>query len=202
MKNFTTTNFYFLLNNFCKINESVLQLWADVLRSVPDSRLMLLADLGTHRQRTIDFLAEQGIRSDRISFSSLLPRAEYLKLYHQIDIALDTVPYNGHTTSLDCFWMGVPVVTLVGQTVVGRAGLSQLTNMSLTELIAHEPEGYVQIARNLAADIPRLIHLRQTLRDRFKASPLMNGSRFAQNLEAAYREIWQRWCAADADVIS
>ena len=67
------------------------------------------------------------------------PRPQYLELYHGIDVGLDTFPYNGHTTSLDSFWMGVPVVTLVGQTVVGRAGLSQLTNLGLPELVGHTP---------------------------------------------------------------
>jgi predicted O-linked N-acetylglucosamine transferase (SPINDLY family) len=92
--------------------------------------------------------------------------------------------------------MGVPVVTLVGKTVVGRAGLSQLTNLGLPELIADTPYKYVEIATTLAADLPRLRDLRQTLRDRMQSSPLMDGPRFARGMESAYRAIWQRWCAA------
>ena len=90
--------------------------------------------------------------------SSWLSRrdAKYLQTYHRIDIGLDTWPYNGHATSLDSFWMGVPVITLVGRTVVGRAGLSQLTNLGLAELIGHTPDEYVQIATELAGDLPRL----------------------------------------------
>jgi predicted O-linked N-acetylglucosamine transferase (SPINDLY family) len=128
-----------------------------------------------------------------VTFLSKQPRPRYLSYYGGIDIALDTVPYNGHTTSLDAFWMGVPVVTLVGSTVVGRAGLSQLTNLGLPELVAFEPEQYVQIAAELAQDQPRLNALRSSLRARMMASPLMDGPRFARNVEAAYRKIWQRW---------
>ena len=93
--------------------------------------------------------------------------------------------------------MGVPVVTLVGQTVVGRAGLSQLTNLGLPELIAASPEQYVRIVAELALDLPRLGHLRATLRDRMQSSALMNAPRFARNIEAAYREMWRRWCVRD-----
>ena len=113
-------------------------------------------------------------------------------------MGLDTFPYNGHTTSIDSFWMGVPVITLVGKTPVGRAGISQLSNLGLPELIAQTPEQYVQIAADLAKDLPRLAELRSTLRTRMQSSPLMDGPRFARNMEAAYREIWRKWCAGGA----
>ncbi len=91
--------------------------------------------------------------------------------------------------------MGVPVVSLAGQTAVGRGGVSILSNVGLPELIARTPEQYVRIAVELAQDLPRLSELRGTLRDRMQASPLMNAPRFARNMEAAYRDMWQRWCA-------
>jgi len=118
-----------------------------------------------------------------------------LELFHGIDIGLDTIPYNGHTTSLDALWMGVPVVTIVGNTVVGRAGLCQCNNLGLPDLVAQSPDQFVRIAIELASDLPRLTHLRQTLRDRMQRSPLMDATRFAKNVEAAYRTMWQRWCA-------
>jgi len=90
--------------------------------------------------------------------------------------------------------MGVPVITLVGKTVVGRAGLGQLTNLGLTDLIAHTPEQFVRIVTDLATDRPRLTKLRATLRQRMKDSPLMNTGRFARNIEAVYRTIWRNWC--------
>src|SRR4029453_10896622 len=92
--------------------------------------------------------------------------------------------------------MGVPVVTMIGQTVVGRAGLSQLSNLGLPELIAHSPDEFVRIAAGLAGDLDRLKLLRQTLRDRMQKSPLMDAPRFARNIEAAYRTMWRRWCAS------
>jgi predicted O-linked N-acetylglucosamine transferase (SPINDLY family) len=183
------------LNKFFKLNESVLALWARVLREVENSRLLILAQPGGHRRRTLDRLAREGIASTRVEFSPPQPRLEYLKLYHRIDLGLDSFPYNGHTTSLDSFWMGVPVVTLAGQTVVGRGGLSQLTNLGLPELIARTPEQYVRLAAELAGDLPRLAELRRTLRGRMEASALMDAPRFARNIEAAYRQMWRDWCA-------
>ena len=106
------------------------------------------------------------------------------------------MPYNGHTTSLDSLWMGVPVVTLVGATVVGRAGLGQLTNLGLPELIAHTTDEYVRIAATLAANRERLRHLRSTLRERMARSALMDSGAFARHIEDAWRGMWQRWCAA------
>lgn len=182
------------LNNFCKVNPPVLKIWAQVLKAVDRSRLTLMAGEGTHRQRTLDLLTEEGIVGDRVTFVARQTRPQYLKYYHDIDIGIDTVPYNGHTTSLDSFWMGVPVVTLVGPTVVGRAGLCQLMNLGLPELVARSPEQFVDIAAGLASDLSRLSGLRTTLRDRLRASPLMNAPRFARNIEAAYREMWRRWC--------
>src|SRR5439155_21893762 len=153
-----------------------------------------LADEGSHRERMFDFFEREGITRDRITVLGKQPREKYLALYHQIDIGLDTFPYNGHTTSLDAYWMGVPVVTLVGPTVVGRAGLSQLTNLGQHDLIAETPDQYITIAAILARNLERLSHLRQTLRPKMQSSPLMDAPRFARGIEQAYRTMWQRWC--------
>ncbi len=186
------------LNNFCKVNDSVLKLWAQVVKAVDGSRLLLLAPGGSVRERTLDLLELEGVKRDRVTFVARQPRPRYLELYHRIDIALDTFPYNGHTTSFDALWLGVPVVTLVGATPVGRAGLSLLVNLGLPELVAKTQQEFVSIAVALAGDLPRLGALRATLRDRLQASPLMNAPRFAQMVEAAYREMWRRWCEVQA----
>jgi predicted O-linked N-acetylglucosamine transferase (SPINDLY family) len=183
------------LNYFCKINEGVISLWSRVLHAVNDSRLLLLSKEGGHRERALKDFERFGIAADRIDWFKPAPRAQYLAAYHRIDLGLDSVPYNGHSTSLDSFWMGAPVVTLVGSRVVGRAGLSQLTNLGLPELIGFSPEHFVRIAVGLAQDPARLSELRSTLRDRMRASPLMDAPRFTRNIEAAYREMWRRWCA-------
>jgi protein O-GlcNAc transferase len=181
------------LGNFCKVSERVLRLWARALREVKDSRLVLLTGFGSHRERTLEVFEREGIESGRVDFVETRPRKEYLELYQGLDIVLDTFPYNGHTTSLDSLWMGVPVVSLAGETPVSRAGLSQLTNVGLPELAAHSEEDYVRIAVELAGDLPRLAQLRSTLRDRMKRSVLMDASRFASSIEAAYRAMWKAW---------
>jgi len=182
------------LSNFCKLNEQVLRLWARVLRAVERSRLLLLAPPGSHRQRVRELFGAEGVAAERIAFEPIRPRAEYLAIYHRIDLGLDPFPYNGHSTSLDSLWMGVPVVTMPGRTVVGRAGVSQLHTLGLPELIARNTEHYVQLATALARDLPRLAELRATLRQRMQHSPLMEIQRFARNVEAAYRQMWRRWC--------
>jgi predicted O-linked N-acetylglucosamine transferase (SPINDLY family) len=188
------------LNNFCKVNAPVLELWAAVLSAVDGSRLILLSSEGTHRQHTGEVLERAGVERQRVSFVAKLPRPRYLEQYHGIDIALDTFPYNGHTTGLDALWMGVPTVTLVGRRAVGRAGLCFLSHLGLTELAAGTPEQYVGIAMELAGDLPRLRGLRASLRDRLRASPLMDAPRFGRNVEAAYREIWRLWCVSDGGI--
>jgi predicted O-linked N-acetylglucosamine transferase (SPINDLY family) len=186
------------LGNFCKINPTVLSLWAQVLRQMENSRLLLLAPPGSHRQRTVDQLRGLGIDAGRVEFAPRQSRRAYLELYHRIDVGLDTFPYNGHTTSLDSFWMGVPVVSLVGQTVVSRAGWCQLSNLGLTELAANTAEQFVKIAAELAHDLPRLAALRSTLRGRMERSPLMDAPKFARSIEAAYRLMWRKWCETNS----
>jgi predicted O-linked N-acetylglucosamine transferase (SPINDLY family) len=169
------------LNNPCKLTDRTLTMWSAVLREVAQARLLLMTPAGNARQNLARRMERQGIDMQRVGFVPFQPRADYLRTYHQIDLGLDTFPYNGHTTSLDSLWMGVPVVTRVGETAVGRGGLSQLVNLGLGEL---------------AADRTRLAHLRQGLRSRMEQSPLTDGARFARNAEAAYRQMWQAWCAA------
>ena len=177
------------LNNFCKISDDTLRRWGQVMARLPSSRLILLAASGRHRQRVLDRLAQYDIAAERIEFVGFQPRWQYLQTYQRIDICLDTLPYNGHTTSLDAYWMGVPVVSRVGASVVGRAGWSQLNNLGLAELAAFDDPSFIDIAVGLATDWSRLKHLRRTLRSRLEASPLMDGGRFAAAFEALYRRI-------------
>jgi protein O-GlcNAc transferase len=182
------------LNNFCKVTAPTLALWARVLNALPDSRILIMARPGKHRQRVLDQLAEKSVKASRIEFIDFQPRDQYLKTYHQIDLGLDTIPYNGHTTSLDSFWMGVPVVTRVGQTVVGRAGLSQLHNLDLLELAAFNDDEFVEIGVKLAGDLPRLASLRSNLRERLQRSPLCDAVLFTRHVESAFRQMWRDWC--------
>jgi predicted O-linked N-acetylglucosamine transferase (SPINDLY family) len=179
------------LNNFCKVGDGVLALWSRLLTAVPDSRLVLLSPDGIHRRQVLEKL---GVEPARVEFVTRMSRGRYLQTHHRFDIVLDTFPSNGHTTSLDALWMGVPVVTLRGQTAVGRGGASILSNVGLTEFIAENPEQYLSIAVGLAGDLPKLGELRSSLRTRIERSPLMNARQFAADIEAAYRQMWRNWC--------
>ena len=183
------------LNNFSKVTDKALMVWCALLRATPNSRLLLHAGEGAHRQRTLDLLEQEGIAGERLNFAGFMSPLEYFALYREIDIGLDPFPYAGGTTTCDALWMGVPVVSLAGDIAVSRGGLSILSNVGLSELVAQTPEEYVQIATELAQDMGRLAGLRSSLRERMKSSPLMDGPGFACNVEAAYRQMWQRWCA-------
>jgi predicted O-linked N-acetylglucosamine transferase (SPINDLY family) len=155
---------------------------------------------GPPRDRTRQILQSAGVGPERIDFVDYQPRRQYLQTYNSIDIGLDTLPYNGHTTSLDSYWMGVPVVTLVGKSAVGRAGFSQLTNLGLAQLAADSQDQFIRIATGLASDLKKLDALRQSLRTRMSASPLMNAPQFARDIESAFRGMWIGFVGADPRV--
>jgi predicted O-linked N-acetylglucosamine transferase (SPINDLY family) len=185
------------LNRLAKVTPEALLLWRTVLRSVPRARLVLQAEAGSHRERVLSMLEQGGVARDRIEFVARASRLEYFQRFHSLDISLDPFPYNGHTSTLDSLWMGVPVVSLAGRTAVARGGVSILSNASLPELIARTPDRYVEIARELSGDLQRLAVLRATLRERMRASPLVDCTQFAADLEATFRTMWKLWCAGD-----
>jgi protein O-GlcNAc transferase len=177
------------LNNFSKVTPATMEIWAGLLRELPNSQLLLYSPEGAHRDHILRSFA------DRVEFIGHVPHEEYFAAYRRIDIALDTFPYAGGTTTCDALWMGVPVVTLAGQTAVGRAGVSILTNAGLPKLIAHDREQYARIVTNLAGDLPRLAELRRSLRQRIQQSSLMNAQTYARGIENAFRIMWRNWCA-------
>jgi len=181
------------MNNFAKVSDALLGTWAKLLRGLPGSKMLIHAKAGSHRVRVEKIFAEGGIKSGRIGFINRLPIQEYFMQYQRFDIALDTFPYCGGTTTCDALWMGVPVVSRYGQRAVSRAGLSILSNVGLREFIAETDGQYIEIATVLASDVPRLAELRSSLRQRMRSSPLMDGPRFARNVEAAFRRMWRTW---------
>lgn len=187
------------LNHFRKVNDKVLKLWARLMAEARDSRLLLLSPSGSYRQRALEIMRSHGVGEERVESVSQCSRRGYLELYRRVDIMLDPFPYGGHTTSLDALWMGVPVVSLAGKEIVSRAGLSQLSNLGLPELVAHSEEEYVRIAADLARNRERLAELRATLRARLESSVLMNGERFARGIERAYRAMWRQWCRGEEE---
>jgi protein O-GlcNAc transferase len=187
-------------NNNCKINGDVLDAWAKILVATPGSRLKLLAKQGTHRRRFVDELVRRGVEAERVQFADYVPAAAdlsqggLLARYHDIDVALDTFPYGGMTTTLDALWMGVPVVSLIGERNLGRAGLSLLSNVGLSEFATKDVAGYVDATAKLAHDLPRLAGLRASLRERMRGSPLLDAEGYTRKVEKAFRDMWADWC--------
>ena len=177
------------LNNFCKVSPPALATWAAILRDVPRSRLLLHAREGSHRNRVRDTFSAARVAGDRIDFVATQPFADYLATYHRIDLALDPFPYGGGTTTLDGLWMGVPVVTLKGETAVGRGGVSILSNLQLHDQIAASTDNYMRVAIDMARNVERLNALRLSLRDRLRQSPLTNAPRFTRQLEKLYMQM-------------
>jgi len=191
-------------NNFAKASPDVMDLWAAILIAMPLSRLIMkYRGLGQQsvRERILHRFSSRGVESNRLEIREHEPNIiSHLDAYNQVDIALDTFPYHGTTTTCEALWMGVPVVTLAGSTHMSRVGVSLLNSVGLPELIAQSAEEYVSIAVGLTKDLPRLAELRRTLRQRMRASSLMDAPRFARDIEAAYRRIWRSWCADEGDL--
>jgi predicted O-linked N-acetylglucosamine transferase (SPINDLY family) len=183
------------LNNPCKINPRTLRIWAQIVRRIPGSRVLMLCVSESQRGQIRRIFDEVGVGFKHIDFVTSCSRPEYLRIYDRIDVALDPLPYNGITTTCDALWMGVPVVTLTGRSAAGRAAASILNAAQLPELISHSPEQFIQTAVGLAQDLPRLMTLRSSLRTHVCRSPLMDGPGFARQVEKVYRDIWTQWCA-------
>jgi predicted O-linked N-acetylglucosamine transferase (SPINDLY family) len=183
-------------NNFAKVTDPVLAAWAKLLDMVPSSRLMLKIkgiDSVAYRAEVENRLLAHGIPVERLILVDQQKERPFA-LYNRIDIALDPFPYNGCTTSFETLWMGVPFVTLAGQSGVSRVGVSILANAGLSELAAESVDDYVNRAALIALDASRLKALRSGLRERIRQGPLMDARRWTACLEQAYREMWQRWC--------
>jgi predicted O-linked N-acetylglucosamine transferase (SPINDLY family) len=183
-------------NNLAKINAGVLDAWAALLGRVPGSRLLLKArglDHARIRDRLWSRLEDRGVERRRVELVAPLGRpADHLAAYGRVDVALDTFPYNGTTTTCEALWMGVPVVTFTGRAHAGRVGASILSRLGLEELAPATLEESIEEAASLASDRERLVALRGELRERLRASPLMDSARLARQLEAAYATSYAR----------
>ena len=187
-------------NALSKITPEVIATWAGLLGRVRGSRLLLkaagLCDTGAC-ERLIGEFARHGIASERLALHPMDGEFKaHLDRYREIDIALDSFPYNGTTTTLEALWMGVPVISIAGDRHSARVGESILANLGLGALVAKSTEDYQAIAANLASDYPRLALLRGTMRRRIAESPLRDESAFMDALENAYRQMWRSWCQA------
>ncbi len=174
-------------NLLTKISPEVVSLWSAILHRIAGSRLILKTkefNSEETRNRYARLFAHQGVRPDRVDLLGGTPHKEHLDCYNRVDIALDPFPFSGSTTTLESLWMGVPVITMPGETFASRHSLSFLSTAGLTETIADTPDHYVAVAEELAGDLPHLSEIRSSLRDRFRASPLCDGEAFARRLLA------------------
>ncbi len=188
-------------NNGSKISPTTVKLWAGILKRVTDSRLILksrsLTDIGTQNY-LLGLFENEGISVNRIEFEGYTASLkDHFFLYHSIDIALDTFPYHGTTTTCEALWMGVPVVTLKGSSHVSRVGISILSNIGQKDLIAESFDDYVNKAVSLAQDTELLKLKRSKLRGMMKDSPLMNQDMFTANIEVAFQDMWTTWCQTE-----
>lgn len=189
------------LNHFAKITDQMLVLWRKILEQVPDSRLFLknhTVDIPYGRKCLEDRLHQAGIQSARIILEGYSD--DFLSAYSKIDIALDTYPYPGGATTCDALYMGVPVLTRVGEGHNPRFGYSLLMNMGLEELCAFSDEDYVCRAAALAGNPDKLLELHQTLRRRMRWSPVMDEGLYMAELEEAYLQVWQAYIGGSASV--
>jgi len=181
------------LNNPGKVSPAALAAWRDILRALPDARLLLLTSPDAGRVEALRrFFEEGGVDARRIEQVARMPLVEYLALHARADIALDTFPYTGGATTCDACWMGVPVVTLAGNRPFARSGATILANLGLDDLIATDAAGYVAAALALARDPTRLAALRADLRARMRASPLTDARQFARDFEVALLAMHER----------
>ena len=186
-----------------KISPTTARLWARILERVPRARLQVLAVSGiAAEQHARELFSRGGADLQRIDFLPRLAFGDYLAAFARVDIALDTFPYHGATTTCFSLWMGLPVVVLEGTTHASRADVSMLTNVGLPQLVAKSGDEYVAIAARLAGDIPELAQLRAGLRNMMARSPLADGRACAHNLEHAFREMWVEWCLKESERVN
>lgn len=190
------------MNNPSKINKYVVGWWAEILKTVPDSKLLMRYALFVDplvRERIAKMFHSYGIGDDR--YQMLEGKAQFMSVYQDVDIALDTFPYNGTTTTCEALWMGVPVIALRGDRFVSRVGASLLTYTGLKDLITESPQQYIELAVQLARNPKQVGELRRQLRAHLPNTPAFNPKAFTRGLEARYFEVFSKWYEKSASYI-
>lgn len=186
-------------NNFRKITDNLLRVWAEILRGTPNSHLILKAAFSDDQPVNDlykDRLKDWGVEEGRIEIlNPMLDHYDHLNAYNRVDLSLDTYPFNGACTSFESLWMGVPVVSWAGETFVSRSGLSILSHVDLPIFCAHSEQEYIEKAIAFARQLDSLTVIRKTMRERLLQSPLCDPQRMGRELEQAFREMWRKWCA-------
>ena len=179
-------------NQSAKLSPTARRLWAEILKRVPGSHLLVVGmPPGPATQALLEEFERHGVARGAVSVAPRLLLADYFRKLREVDVALDAMPYSGGTTTCDTLWMGTPVVTMTGPRSVSRSAASILAVLGLDAWVAASPEEYVARAVELAGNLSQA---RQGLRERMRASPLMDEARFARDMEALYRQMWRTWC--------
>jgi predicted O-linked N-acetylglucosamine transferase (SPINDLY family) len=175
-----------------------------ILAGQPQSRLLmhnsdreLMTEGSAGREYFLSSLRARGVDASRVHFRAGLPLREHLALLGEADVALDTFPYNGQTTTCECLWMGVPVITLAGEAHVSRVGAGILNRVGEPSLVASTADEYVATALRMARDLAALRRLRSDLREQFRRSSVFDGSLVTRDIESTYRGAWRAWCAKE-----
>ncbi len=187
------------INTLAKITRPMLELWATILAEVPDARLLLQAaglDGPELAANVLQVFAEMGIPPERLLLRGWTDMQAFLGVGAEVDIVLDPFPFNGGVTTCHALWLGLPVVTLAGQTGASRVGASILSRIGLQDLVANDMDAYRAAAVGLARDTERLANLRASLRERMICGGMLDGSDLAQQAETAFRAMWRSWCAS------
>jgi protein O-GlcNAc transferase len=182
-------------NNLTKINEQVISLWIKILAAIPSSYLLLKAkqlNSLSIQSKIINQFTTAGINPERITCEGSEPREKYFAAYQRIDIALDPFPFTGGTTTMESLWMGVPVLTLQGDSLISRQGVGILMNAGFSNWIAKDKDEYLTKAIDFSSDLDQVAIIRSSLREQVLSSPLFDAKQFAKDFEQALRIIWQQ----------
>jgi protein O-GlcNAc transferase len=182
-------------NRANKISRAVIAVWAQLLRALPESRMLLgsMAE-GGQSENVLTWFAQEGIARERLSLHPRSDMATYLSLHHQVDLCLDTFPYTGGTTTCQALWMGVPTLTLAGKTPFGRDGAGLLGGVGLDTFVAHDAADFVRMGVAWAGQLDALAAIRAQLRERFAQAPIGQPALLADSVERVLRTMWRRWC--------
>lgn len=185
------------LNRFSKVNYKVLEYWSEILRAIPNSKLLISAavfDEEAMQEYIKKFFEEHGVERNRIKTEAYPELREFFLKFNEIDICLDTFPFVGGATTIDAAYMGVPTITIAGDTWVYRSGVATYVNINCEELIAQSKEEAVRKTVELANDLARLKNYRETMRSKLLASPICDNKQYARDFEQAFSYMWKNFC--------
>jgi len=185
-------------NRANKLNRSVISLWSKLLHAVPNARMFVAGLAGDHQADVLSrWLREEGIALERLTFTLRSEPELYLRMYHEVDLCLDTFPYSGGTTTHHALWMGVPTLTLAGQTPASRQTASLLAHVRLDAFVATSEDEFIRIGQDWVRRKEDLAEIRAGLRARLESSPICNANLISTALAQALRVMWRRWCVQE-----